>query len=473
MKLFVPIQKVDAAKRLVYGRATDETPDLSGEIFDYATSAPNFKAWSGELEKLTGGKSKGNVRAMHGKVAAGKLTEIGFDDVAKAIDVCAHIVDDAEWKKVEEGVYTGFSIGGSYAKRWADETNPTLKRYTAVPSEISIVDLACNPNSGFEMIKADGMIEKVAFAKAAEVEEPAPVVELEQVWKAKDGSTYKLKADALAKNVEIDAAAVIVAPVVVAPVIEPAPVLVIDAEKAAPNVLAKSMYDVKEFASILSNLRWLVMDLEGEAKYEGDGSTVPAELKNWLVAGVKIFISLATEEAKELVGDVEIDFDGVIALAAKTEGLSKAADNSAQSIHDHSTKIGAKCAKVGNAADGDLAKMTADLATSTDDLAKMATERDDLRNEVLSILKFVPANFGTEGKPVSEAVEKMAARLDALEKQAKPGGPKTVFAVTKTADVAVAELGEGELDPTALAKMSPEQRGIALMKAAQSRPITL
>jgi hypothetical protein len=46
-------------------------------------------------------------------VAAGKVIAYQPDDAAKAIDIGTKIVDDAEWEKVEEGVYTGFSIGGS------------------------------------------------------------------------------------------------------------------------------------------------------------------------------------------------------------------------------------------------------------------------------------------------------------------------------------------------------------------------
>ena len=49
---------------------------------------------------------------MHAPIAAGKLTDIAFDDDAKRITVAAKIVDDDEWRKVQEGVYTGFSQGG-------------------------------------------------------------------------------------------------------------------------------------------------------------------------------------------------------------------------------------------------------------------------------------------------------------------------------------------------------------------------
>ena len=158
--MFIPLRKVDAAQRLVYGQI-DETPDRSGEVFDYASSKPHFVAWSDAVNKATDGKSLGNIRAMHGNVAAGKLESISFDDVAKSIEICARIVDDAEWAKVDQGVYTGFSPGGRYLKRWPDAG---LTRYTAQPAEISIVDLPCIPSASFTMIKADGVAEERPWA---------------------------------------------------------------------------------------------------------------------------------------------------------------------------------------------------------------------------------------------------------------------------------------------------------------------
>ena len=162
LSMFIPLTKVDAAQRLVYGIATAESEDRAGEICDYTTSKPLYEKWSSDIHEASNGLSKGNVRAQHGKIAAGKLTEIHFNDEAKQIEICAKIVDDAEWKKVEEGVYTGFSQGGSYAKRWTDDAGK--KRYTASPSEVSLVDLPCLPTARFEMIKADGSHEDRSFA---------------------------------------------------------------------------------------------------------------------------------------------------------------------------------------------------------------------------------------------------------------------------------------------------------------------
>jgi hypothetical protein len=158
--MFIPLLKVDAAQRLVYG-SFDETPDRAREICDYATAKTAFQEWSEGMHKASGGKSYGNIRGQHNpKIAAGLLKSIEFDDDAKRIDFCAKIVDDQEWLKVEEGVYTGFSPGGSYAKRWLDGA---YHRYTPKVGELSIVDVPCNPNAGFMLTKADGSEEEVQF----------------------------------------------------------------------------------------------------------------------------------------------------------------------------------------------------------------------------------------------------------------------------------------------------------------------
>jgi hypothetical protein len=170
LDFFLPLAKVDLDRRLVTGVATAETPDRSGEICDYASSKPYFEKWSAEALEASGGKSLGAVRAMHGRVAAGKLTGISFDDEGKRIVVEAKIVDDDEWRKVAEGVYTGFSQGGRYVKRWSDPET-SLIRYTAEPHEISLVDLPCLPDATFEVVR-DGVVEKRAFAPRAEPASP-------------------------------------------------------------------------------------------------------------------------------------------------------------------------------------------------------------------------------------------------------------------------------------------------------------
>lgn len=160
MKIFAQLAKVDEAKHEVWGVATAEVVDKEGEIFDYDSSKPYFKSWSDEIAKATDGRSLGNVREMHEPSAVGKLVALDFDDDLKEIRVGARIVDGVAWQKCSAGVYTGFSIGGSYVKTWQDGD---FTRFTAKPVEISIVDNPCVPDAHFTAVKADGSCEVRKF----------------------------------------------------------------------------------------------------------------------------------------------------------------------------------------------------------------------------------------------------------------------------------------------------------------------
>ena len=174
MKMVIPLTKIDEEKRLVYGRAAHETPDKTGEIMDYETAKPVFEAWSKSAFEMSGGKSKGNVRVMHTDVAAGKFIDVTYNDKEKAIDVVAKVVDDNEWQKCLDGVYTGFSIGGSYERRWKDGEHT---RYTPKISEVSLVDNPCIPTARFyELVKRDGSKELRKFQEAEEYEMFADVM---------------------------------------------------------------------------------------------------------------------------------------------------------------------------------------------------------------------------------------------------------------------------------------------------------
>lgn len=192
LRLFIPLTKIDVEKRLVYGIATAELPDLAGEVCDYASTKPLYEKWSEGVKKASGGRSLGNLRAMHGKVAAGKLTDITFNDEARQVEVCSKVVDDGEWKKCLEGVYTGFSQGGRYVKRWTDETTG-LTHYTADPGEISLVDVPCLKEATFNIVKADGLVEKRAFQAVAEDPEADDIRAAAEVLAAgaTDGRTWR------------------------------------------------------------------------------------------------------------------------------------------------------------------------------------------------------------------------------------------------------------------------------------------
>lgn len=162
-QMFARLTKYDEGTGVFEAVAGDESIDKARERMHYDSSKPNFIKWSEDIAKATDGKSVGNVRAMHGRTAAGILTALECDDEHKQIRVKGRIVDPAEMAKMAAGVYTGVSVGGSYAKKWPDKGNPGVNWYTALPGEISVVDNPCNGNAHFTMIKADGMTVEKEF----------------------------------------------------------------------------------------------------------------------------------------------------------------------------------------------------------------------------------------------------------------------------------------------------------------------
>ena len=161
----IPLSKAYEDKRLVFGRATQQIVDRAGEMMDYDSSKPYFLEWSNDFAKRTNGKSYGAIRQQHdSKKAIGKIIKpLSFNDEDKAIDICVKVVDENAWKMVTESVLTAFSIGGSYGKQWIDEDG--VNRYTAIPTEISLVDQPACPTAVIEFIKADGTTETKTLKK--------------------------------------------------------------------------------------------------------------------------------------------------------------------------------------------------------------------------------------------------------------------------------------------------------------------
>ena len=134
--LFAKLTKVDKDKRIVEGIASSETVDSEGESVSSKAveeAMPDFMEFA-------------NLREMHQLKAAGnvlqwKITEDG------ELWIQVKVVDDGAWKKVKEGVYQGFSIGGS---KWGDGANVDKVQI----DEISLVDRPSNPDSTFSLVKA-------------------------------------------------------------------------------------------------------------------------------------------------------------------------------------------------------------------------------------------------------------------------------------------------------------------------------
>ncbi|MFH6786310.1 MULTISPECIES: hypothetical protein [Methylobacterium] len=565
LSLFIPLTKVDAEQRLVYGVATAETKDRSGEVCDYASTKPYYEKWSGGIHKATEGKSFGNLRAMHGKVAAGKVTALAFNDDARQIELCAKVVDDAEWAKVLEGVYTGFSQGGAYVKRWKGEDG--VMRYTADPSEISLVDMPCLPSATFQVLKADGAAETKRFSPAVTVtpEEPGnadvvaraealakaagqpgkpgdfiaparreleaeaaaaalakadgpgtqepPAAEpgpdyagVEQVWKAKDGTTFAKKADALAHNARAEAEAA--ARAITGPALDALADLTKQAgvgtegepaaeeqpakparkrrrpadtaagstvDKVAASDLEKGLYGVSRLASLIGEVKDLQSSFAFDAAYAGAQTDVPARIKAWASQGLSLLMAIVQSEMDDLAGSAD---DATMALAAGRlsddawgalrkavlvnsaggQALAKvgARNNKSdaekiQGVHDHAVALGATCGAE-KAAGGDGLAKGADLVEVVRaELAKVTGERDALK------------------KAVTDQIMPAIAMLQKMIGDQPVPRHLVGRAVTKGAEGA-AELVSDEQAVQLLARMTSEERATLMIKVAQANP---
>lgn len=145
--VFVPIEKVDAQTGMVWGYASTPSKDLQGEIvpLDAIKAAlPDYMKWA-------------NIRVMHTNEAVGVTKQASVD--AKGLYIGAKIVDPAAWRLCKEGVYKGFSIGGSKLEKVGD----VVKQIRL--TEISLVDRPANSDCRIDVCKVAGGI---AYSAAAE-----------------------------------------------------------------------------------------------------------------------------------------------------------------------------------------------------------------------------------------------------------------------------------------------------------------
>jgi hypothetical protein len=179
-------------------------------------------------------------------------------------------------QKCEEGVYTGFSQGGKYVKTKKDGE---FVRYTAQPSEVSVVDNPCLGSAHFDYVKGDGTIEVRKFHSAA-----------------KEGQ---------------------------------------DVEKKA--IVVKGMYSVTVLSQLLDQICYLRCDSENEAVWEGDAKDVEIakRLNEWLATGIEILKQVVEDETSELMAEDEGAI--VMEMAAKVGMLQKAKSLS-EKHYDHIKK---------------------------------------------------------------------------------------------------------------------------------------
>lgn len=160
----MPISKVNKEKRIVSGWATTDVVDKQGDVVTADASAAAFERF------------RGNVREQHTPLAVGKVVSFKQDKYYdqetqkfyNGIYVDVYVSKGAEdtWHKVNEGILTGFSIGGSikdaesvYNKE-KDAPVRVIKEYDLY--ELSLVDNPANPASNIVSVqKFDNQTEDI------------------------------------------------------------------------------------------------------------------------------------------------------------------------------------------------------------------------------------------------------------------------------------------------------------------------
>lgn len=292
-KLYAEIAKMEAQDDgtvRVWGYASSEAVDSDGEII----AAEAMKAAIPDYMKF------GAVREMHGSNAAGTAIEINVEDDGRTF-FGAHIVDPIAVTKVKTGVYKGFSIGGSVTAR--DELNKS--QITGLKlTEISLVDRPANPDAVFTCFKADKPKDgEEAADKDDEPADKADETPADDTEKA-DGDKKDDKEDEAEKSasVELSESEIAILKAVLA-----------KAEKPKDEPVAKSMWQVKSLADVLTSLKWLIED----AAYDKVDEAVIAQIKESAGSLAESLKALTVSEADKLV-------DGLAAKADKSDDLAKA-----------------------------------------------------------------------------------------------------------------------------------------------------
>jgi hypothetical protein len=148
----------------VFGKVTDETVDLDGQIVDPGWARQAMAEWFARWA---------NIRAMHQPLAVGVGTRLETRE--DGIYLESRIVDPAEARKVREGVYKGYSIGIKGPVVEPDPRAPNGRICGGTVVETSIVDHPANESARFTLTK------RLASGDWADAEVLGRVVRREEV----------------------------------------------------------------------------------------------------------------------------------------------------------------------------------------------------------------------------------------------------------------------------------------------------
>ena len=166
----------------VKGLATDATLDLDEQICDPEWLKEAMPEWF----KI------GNIREMHQSKAIGKAMEMEQSGTGFVVE--AKIVDSEAARLVEEGIYTGFSVGIKSARieKSADAPGGMIRSGKIV--EVSLVDRPANPSCVIELAKSvkGKLVKGTAMADIEKGDIPTGEINVEAVMTEPEGAPTEL-----------------------------------------------------------------------------------------------------------------------------------------------------------------------------------------------------------------------------------------------------------------------------------------
>lgn len=391
----------------VYGKATDDTLDLDSQICDPKWLDTAMPRWF---------KSGGNIREMHGPSAAGIATEYEAKGDGHYINVL--VVDPLAAKKVETGVYQGFSIGIKSPRVIQDSKAANGRIIDGQIIEVSLVDRPANPSA------------KLILAKTVEGE-PSLVQVEEVIDEVSETTTTKGSKMEQIKQIE---------------------------------ELAKSLttIDVAKFdKSLFDNARKALAELiASEALEMTEGHDERYSLAT-LASAVEAL--MAWYEGEQHEGEV-MDIVEEVEKTASDDGDT-----------EREEAVGEKCDKCGKAADDCTCEKsaTADDATKSVEedapVAEEATTEDSTTEEVADVpAEETPAETPTVEeiveKAVKSAMKSVEAEMVALRADKEAAVTKAVELETELSNALNKAVAGGP--KRAATKMSDQSQNDALVKAA-------
>lgn len=427
VQFFMPLSKIDQnddGTLTVSGIASSEAIDADGETIlaeAIKGALPDFFAYG-----------TGALREMHQSVAAGTVDDAQVDDGVTYITTT--VVDPIAIKKVLTKTYKGFSVGGKVMERSPADRKVITKLKLV---EVSLVDRPANPEAVIQMFKAE-------TPEETEVSKP----ELSEAdTQAVSEIATMLNKGAISASTLLKAAQDALSPPAAA-----------ERVKLTGESLQKGISGVAQFACLLQEVSWMASDSAWEAEMEGDASPVPAQLRDWLSAGIAIFAAMSAEETAEMMAALK----PAPAVEAQVIASAEPASDLAKAGAKFSTTTKAMLADIHKAMQECCAKLDGlgykDAEEDGGDDMAAAASAPDVKAEALT----EPTSDDALTKALAERdalIASMAARLEKLEAQPLPGKALLkAMAVDKQSDVGSAhDFGKAAVDELP-ANATPHQR---------------